>query len=91
MSVNELRSSLYYEKYIVIDPGDTELKEKQMLTEDDYLDFRETYGPNFIAEMGASAIKQLLLLASIKRDVIFFTKRFFQVTRISNSCDKGNR
>lgn len=60
ISVNELRSILYYEKYIVIDPGDTELKEKQILTEDEYQDYRETYGPNFIAEMGAGAIKQLL-------------------------------
>ncbi len=60
ISVNELRNILYYEKYIVIDPGDTELKEKQILSEDEYLDYRETYGPNFTAEMGASAVKQLL-------------------------------
>ncbi len=60
ISVNELRSVLYYEKYIVIDPGDTELKIKQILTEEEFFDFRETYGPNFIAEMGAGAIKQIL-------------------------------
>ncbi len=60
ISVNELRSVLYYEKYIVIDPGDTELKVKQILTEEDFFGYRETYGPNFIAEMGAGAIKQIL-------------------------------
>lgn len=60
VSVNELRSILYYEKYIVIEPGDTDLKEKDILTEDEFLDKRETWGPNFRAEMGASAIKELL-------------------------------
>ncbi len=60
VSVNELRSILYYEKYIVIEPGDTDLKEKDILTEDEFLDKRETWGPNFRAEMGAGAIKELL-------------------------------
>ncbi len=55
-----LRSVLYYEKYIVIDPGDTDLKQNQLLTEDEYLEAEERYGGSFTAGMGAEAIKTLL-------------------------------
>ncbi len=57
---NALRSVLYYEKYIVIDAGDTDLKKMQLLTEDEYMDAQERYGGAFVAGMGAEAIKTLL-------------------------------
>ncbi len=60
LQVAALRSVLYYEKYIVIDPGDTDLKAKQLLTEDEYIQARERYGETFTAGMGAEAIKTLL-------------------------------
>lgn len=60
LQVAALRSVLYYEKYIVIDPGDTELKPKQLLTEDEFIEMRERYGETFSADMGAEAIKTLL-------------------------------
>ncbi|MCX7949352.1 MAG: DNA-directed RNA polymerase subunit beta', partial [Treponemataceae bacterium] len=55
-----LRSILYYEKYIVIDPGDTDLKKMQILTEEEYYEAQERYGGNFTAGMGAEAIRTLL-------------------------------
>ena len=60
LQVAQLRSVLYYEKYIVIDPGDTGLKKIELLTEDEYIENRERYGETFTAEMGAEAIKTLL-------------------------------
>lgn len=60
MQVAQLRAVLYYEKYIVIDPGDTDLKKMQLLTEDEYDAARERYGEAFVADMGAEAIKTLL-------------------------------
>ncbi len=60
ISVNELRSILYFEKYVVIDPGDTDLKEKEFLTEQDYMELKKQHGVNFTAEIGAIAIKHLL-------------------------------
>ncbi len=60
MQVAALRSVLYYEKYIVIDPGDTELKPMQLLTEDQYNEAEERHGQAFEAGMGAEAIKKLL-------------------------------
>jgi len=60
LSMTELRSVLYFEKYIVIDPGDTDLKKMQLLTEDEYEEYRERYGMSFTAGIGADAIKTLL-------------------------------
>ena len=44
LSITALRSVLYYEKYIVIDPGDTELKKMELLTEEEYHEAQERYG-----------------------------------------------
>ncbi|HZK19646.1 MAG TPA: DNA-directed RNA polymerase subunit beta' [Treponemataceae bacterium] len=60
LQVAALRSVLYYEKFIVIDEGDTDLKKMQLLTEDEYLEAEERYGSAFSAGMGAEAIKTLL-------------------------------
>ncbi|HSV57246.1 MAG TPA: DNA-directed RNA polymerase subunit beta', partial [Magnetospirillaceae bacterium] len=58
--VAALRSVLYYEKYIVIDPGDTDLKRTQLLSEEDYYEAQDRYGGAFSAGMGAEAIRALL-------------------------------
>ena len=60
LQVASLRSVLYYEKYIVIDAGDTDLKKMQLLTEEEYIEAQERYGGSFTAGMGAEAIKTLL-------------------------------
>ena len=60
LQVAALRSVLYYEKYIVIDAGDTDLKKMQLLTEDEFIEAQERYGQAFTAGMGAEAIKTLL-------------------------------
>lgn len=60
MSVRTLEKILYYEEYVVIDPGETPLKKRQLLTEPEYQKCLEQYGPKFIAKMGGAAIKELL-------------------------------
>jgi len=60
LTMTELRSILYFEKYIVIDPGDTDLKKMQLLTEEEYNEYRDRYGVSFTAGIGADAIKTLL-------------------------------
>ncbi|EEV19560.1 DNA-directed RNA polymerase subunit beta' [Treponema vincentii] len=60
LPVAALRSVLYYEKYIVIEPGGTDLKKNQLLNEDEYRDAQERYGGAFTANMGAEAVKTLL-------------------------------
>jgi DNA-directed RNA polymerase subunit beta' len=60
MSPRALEKVLYFASYIVIDPGTTPLMEKQLLTENEYREYREKYGQGFRAGMGAEAIKELL-------------------------------
>mgnify|MGYP003371783416 FL=1 len=60
ISPRVLEKVLYFANYIVIDPGDTPLMKKQILTETEYRDMREKYEDDFRAGMGAEAIKELL-------------------------------
>ncbi|ABR50557.1 DNA-directed RNA polymerase, beta' subunit [Alkaliphilus metalliredigens QYMF] len=60
MSPRSLEKVLYFAAYIVINPGETPLTEKQILTEKEYADAIEKYGPKFKAGMGAEAVKGLL-------------------------------
>ena len=60
VSPRDLEKVLYFAKYIVIDPGDTELTKLQILNEKEYLDMVEKYDDEFKAGMGAEAIKELL-------------------------------
>ncbi len=60
LSIAALRSILYYEKYIVIDAGDTDLKKMELLTEEEFMEARERYGMSFTAGIGAEAIRTLL-------------------------------
>ncbi len=60
MSVRDLERVLYYESYIVIDPGETPLKKYQLISEDEYLEMEQKYPGGFKAEMGAGAIRELL-------------------------------
>ena len=60
MSPRLLERVLYFARYIVIDPGNTPLEKKQLLTDAEYQNAREKYEDDFRAGMGAEAIKELL-------------------------------
>ncbi|MCP2598562.1 DNA-directed RNA polymerase subunit beta', partial [Candidatus Aminicenantes bacterium AC-335-L06] len=69
MSIKDLEKVLYFEAYVVIDSGNTPLKEKQILTEEEYQEAKEKYGDSFKAGMGAEAIKELLKRIDIDKEV----------------------
>jgi len=60
IGLRDLEKLIYYEEYIVVDPGETPLKKKQFLNEDQYQDALFKYGGAFKAKIGAEAIKDLL-------------------------------
>ena len=60
ITATALERVLYYEDYVVIEPGDTPLKEKQLLSEEEMREAEEKYGNGFKAGMGAEAIRDLL-------------------------------
>src|SRR6187399_1788098 len=67
ISLRDLERILYFEGYVVIDPGDTELKQNQLLNEEQYRKAREDHGTKFRAQMGAEAIKELLRRVQIEK------------------------
>ena len=60
MTVREMERVLYFEAYVIIDPGVTDFERGSLLTEETYLDAIEKYGDAFEARMGADAIRSLL-------------------------------
>src|SRR5687768_11626474 len=65
MKTSDIEKIVYFQDYVVTDPGKTPLKKKQLLTEDEYRAAYEKYGAEFEAEMGAEAIKKLLGLIDL--------------------------
>ena len=74
LSIKDLEKVLYFESYIVTDPGDTPLKEKQLLTEEEYKDAQEKNGDNFEASIGAEAVKKLLERININKEAELLRK-----------------
>jgi DNA-directed RNA polymerase subunit beta' len=68
LSIKDLEKVLYFESYIVIDPADTPLKEKQLLNEEEFKDAQEKYGDKFETSIGAEAIKVLLEKINIQKE-----------------------
>jgi DNA-directed RNA polymerase subunit beta' len=68
LSIKDLEKVLYFESYIVINSGDTPLKEKQLLNEEEYKEACEKYGDKFEASIGAEAIKFLLVRINIQKE-----------------------
>ncbi|WP_302470538.1 DNA-directed RNA polymerase subunit beta' [Vagococcus proximus] len=70
MSPRALEEVIYFASYVVIEPGDTTLEKKQLLTEREYREKREQYGQSFQAGMGAEAVKRLLDDVDLEREVV---------------------
>jgi DNA-directed RNA polymerase subunit beta' len=68
MTLRDIERVLYFEAYVVTDPGMTPLKKFSIMSEDDYDAKRKEYGDEFIAKMGAEGIKELLRASTRHRD-----------------------
>ena len=67
MSPRALEKILYFVSYVVLDPGNTPLMQKQLLTESEYRTAREEYGDSFKAGMGAESVKELLASIDLEK------------------------
>ncbi|HYO09390.1 MAG TPA: DNA-directed RNA polymerase subunit beta' [Tepidisphaeraceae bacterium] len=105
MKTSDIEKIVYFQDYVVTDPGKSPLKKKQLLTEDEYRGAYEKYGAEFEAEMGADAIKKLLGLLDLnteqerirrdiektnsKQKIKDLTKRLKMIEAIRNSENKS--
>src|ERR671912_879386 len=88
MKTTSLEKIIYFQDYVVVDPGQTKLKERQLLTEDEYRRSVEEYGPDaFEADMGAEAIKKLLE----KLNLVDESNRLRDLLDKENKKDKASK
>ncbi len=69
MTLKDLERVLYFESWIVLDPKNTNLKKKDLLSDEDYLDLRERYGEDgFEAGIGAEVIRKLMTAVDVEKE-----------------------
>jgi DNA-directed RNA polymerase subunit beta' len=68
LSIKDLEKVLYFESYIITDPGNTPLRPRQLLTEEEFKEAQEKFGDKFQASIGAEAIKELLDKIDINKE-----------------------
>jgi DNA-directed RNA polymerase subunit beta' len=69
MSAKELERVLYYEDYIVVDPGDTPLQARQLLNEEEYREALDKYGETFVARMGAEGVREIMAAINLEEEL----------------------
>ena len=90
ISLRDLERVLYFEAYVVIDPGDSGLKENQLLTEEEYRKALEEQG-TFHAQMGAEAIKELLRTVEIEDLAVELRQRMREESSVQKTLKFAKR
>ena len=86
MKTTSLEKVIYFQDYVVIDPGETDLKPQQLLTEEEYRNKREQFGEgSFEADMGADAIRKLLS----HLDLVTLSDELREDVRVTGSKQKA--
>ena len=91
ISLRDLERILYFEAYVVIDPGDGEFKHNELLTEEQFRKARADYGPKFLAQMGAEAIKELLKRSDIEELAVELRDRMRTETSVQKKLKVAKR
>ncbi|MCZ6659647.1 MAG: DNA-directed RNA polymerase subunit beta' [Gammaproteobacteria bacterium] len=71
MTLRDIERVLYFESYVVVDPGLTDLEAGQLLTDEEYYAKLEEFGDEFDARMGAESVQALLLAMDIRADIAY--------------------
>ena len=80
MTLRAIERILYFESFVVVDPGMTDLETGQLLSEEAYLDALEEYGDEFVALMGAEAIKEFLKRINLEQEIISINEDLSQTS-----------
>ena len=81
MALKDIEKVLYFEQYIVLEPGLTPLEGKQLLTEEDYIRAQDEYGEDsFTASIGAEAVRELLMALNLEKEAEQLRKEIAEST-----------
>ncbi len=84
MKLRDIESVLYFESYVVTDPGMTDLHERQLLSEEEYMNALELFGDDFTAKMGAEAILEILQHMDLNEEISVLREALETTTSESN-------
>lgn len=84
MSANDIKSVLYFERYVVIEPSESGLEFKQLITQEEYSRLVELYGDKFYASIGADAVKELLAMVNIEEEIRLIRTKLEAKKKISD-------
>ncbi|HSM42308.1 MAG TPA: DNA-directed RNA polymerase subunit beta', partial [Afifellaceae bacterium] len=71
MTLKDIERVLYFENYIVVEPGITPLADRQLLTEEEYVEAQDQYGADsFTAMIGAEAIRELMMAIDLEKEAV---------------------
>src|SRR5438105_3718538 len=87
MKTTSLEKIIYFQDYVVVNAGDSPLKERQLLTEEEYRKAREQFGETFEADMGAEAVKKLLE----RLDLVVLSKDLRDKLAVETAKDKPSK
>lgn len=82
MSLRELEKILYFENHVVIDPGETPLSSRELLSEEKYREYHELYGDRFTVGMGAEAIRGLLKSLDLESLAVQLKEEILEATSL---------
>ena len=91
ITLRDLERILYFEAYVVIDPGSADLKQNQLLTEEQFRKVREEFGTKFRAQMGAEAIKELLKRVDIEELAVELRQKMRTETSVQKKLKFAKR
>ncbi|MBX3431650.1 MAG: DNA-directed RNA polymerase subunit beta' [Hyphomonadaceae bacterium] len=81
MALKDIEKVLYFEQYIVLEPGLTPLEAKQLLTEEEYIRAQDEYGEDsFTASIGAEAVRELLMALNLEKEAEQLRKEIAEST-----------
>jgi DNA-directed RNA polymerase subunit beta' len=81
MALKDIERVLYFEQYIVLEPGLTPLENKQLLTEEEYIRAQDEYGEDsFTASIGAEAVRELLMGLNLEKEAEQLRKEIAEAT-----------
>ena len=84
MAANDVKGVLYFERYVIIEPGDSGLEAKQLITQDEYYRLMEQHGDNVYASIGADAVKELLAMTNLEEEIRLIREKIGEKKKISD-------
>lgn len=91
MSLRDIERILYFETYLVIEPGMTPLKQGQLLNDDEYFEAIEQYGDEFDARMGAEAVEAILKRLDLEKEAQQLREELKSTSSVTKQKKLGKR